>query len=97
VSASPRAALTAAAAAQATVSIVTAGLAAAGFAPRRAFALAATVVFVVSALRAPPLGALAEHAGWDGSWLTAALLAAAGAAVAAALAAGTTPLIPSLS
>ncbi|HEU4448581.1 MAG TPA: MFS transporter [Gaiellaceae bacterium] len=48
-------------------------------------ALAATVVFVVAALCTPPLGALAEHAGWDAFWLTAAALAAAGAALAATL------------
>lgn len=65
----------------------------------QAAAFAAAVVFVVSALSATPLGALAEHAGWDVFWLTTALLAAAGAAVAATLSPGTTrsaPLIPSL-
>jgi MFS family permease len=51
----------------------------------RSFALAATVVFVVSALSAPPLGALASHAGWDTLWITTAALAAVGAAIAARL------------
>jgi MFS family permease len=46
-------------------------------------ALAATVVFVAAALSAPPLGALAEYAGWNAMWLTAGALAAAGAALAA--------------
>jgi hypothetical protein len=44
--------------------------------------VAATVVFVVSALCAPPLGALAAHAGWDVFWITTAALAAIGAAIA---------------
>jgi MFS family permease len=48
-------------------------------------ALAATVVFVVAALCTPLLGALAEHAGWNVFWLTAAGLAATGAALAATL------------
>jgi MFS family permease len=57
----------------------------------QAVALAATVVFVVAALCTPVLGALAEHAGWDAFWLTAAALAAVGAALAARLPAGTGP------
>jgi MFS family permease len=52
----------------------------------RSVALAATVVFLLSAAATPPLGALAEHAGWDAFWLTCAALALAGAAVAASLA-----------
>jgi MFS family permease len=48
-------------------------------------ALAATVVFVVAALCTPLLGALAEHAGWNVFWLTAAGLAATGASLAATL------------
>lgn len=48
-------------------------------------AVAATVVFVLSAASTPPLGLLAEHAGWDAFWLTAALLAVLGALVAATL------------
>jgi MFS family permease len=52
----------------------------------RSVALAATVVFLLSAAATPPLGALAEHAGWDAFWLTCTALALAGAAVAASLA-----------
>lgn len=93
-SASPRTVLTAAAAAQASVSIVAFGLPAVGPDLREAYglsltmlgaALAATVVFVVAALCTPLLGALAEHAGWNVFWLTAAVLAAAGASLAATL------------
>jgi MFS family permease len=51
----------------------------------RSFAVAATVVFVVSALCTPPLGALAARAGWDAFWITTAALAATGAAIAARL------------
>src|SRR5262249_30298983 len=51
----------------------------------RSFAVAATVVFVVSALSTPPLGALAARAGWDAFWITTAAVAAAGAAIAARL------------
>jgi MFS family permease len=57
----------------------------------QAVALAATVVFVVAALCTPVLGALAEHAGWDAFWLTAAALAALGAALAARLPTTTGP------
>jgi MFS family permease len=49
----------------------------------RSFAVAATVVFVVSGICTPPLGALAAHAGWDAFWLATAILAGAGALVAA--------------
>jgi MFS family permease len=51
----------------------------------RSFAVAATVVFVVSGVCTPPLGALAAHAGWDAFWLVTAGLAATGALVAARL------------
>jgi MFS family permease len=51
----------------------------------RSFAVAATVVFVVSALCTPPLGALAAHAGWTAFWVTTAALAGAGALIAAYL------------
>jgi MFS family permease len=51
----------------------------------RSFAVAATVVFVVSGLCTPPLGALADHAGWNVFWLVTAILAGAGALVAARL------------
>lgn len=48
-------------------------------------AVAATLVFVLSAVSTPPMGALAEHAGWDVLWVTTAVLAAAGALVATRL------------
>jgi len=51
----------------------------------RSVALAATVIFALSALATPPLGALAHEAGWDAFWLTVAALALAGSAVAAKL------------
>jgi MFS family permease len=51
----------------------------------RSVALAATVVFLLSALSTPLLGALADRAGWDVFWGTTAGLAAAGALVAATL------------
>lgn len=51
----------------------------------RSVALAATVVFLLSALATPPLGALADHLGWDVFWATTAVLALAGALVAATL------------
>jgi MFS family permease len=51
----------------------------------RSFALAATVVFLLSALCTPLLGALADYAGWDSFWVTTAVLAAIGALVAATL------------
>ena len=49
----------------------------------RSFAVAATVVFVVSGVCTPPLGALAAHAGWDAFWVLTAVLAATGALIAA--------------
>jgi MFS family permease len=51
----------------------------------RSVALAATVIFALSALATPPLGALAHEAGWDAFWLTVAALALVGSAVAARL------------
>jgi len=51
----------------------------------RSFAVAATVVFVVSAACTPLLGALASRAGWDAFWLISGALAAVGAVVAASL------------
>jgi MFS family permease len=60
-------------------------LASAGLAGQ-AFALAATVVFVLSALATPPLGALADAAGWDALWLTTGAIALLGAWVARGLA-----------
>jgi MFS family permease len=51
----------------------------------RSVAIAATVVFLVSAICTPPLGALADHVGWDAFWTTTAALAAIGAAVASTL------------
>jgi MFS family permease len=51
----------------------------------RSVAVAATVVFLVSALATPPLGALADRAGWDVFWVTMAAAAAAGALLASRL------------
>ena len=51
----------------------------------RSVAVAATVVFLISAFSTPLLGALASHAGWDVFWIVTAVLAAAGALVAASL------------
>jgi MFS family permease len=51
----------------------------------QAVSVAATLVFLVSAALTPPMGALAEHAGWDAFWLVAAGLAAAAALVAATI------------
>lgn len=51
----------------------------------RSVALALTVVFLLSGISTPPLGALADHLGWDAFWLTGAALALAGAGVAASL------------
>jgi MFS family permease len=48
-------------------------------------AVAATLIFVLSALSTPPMGALAEHVGWDIFWPLVAGLAAAGALLAAGL------------
>ena len=51
----------------------------------RSVAVAATVVFLLSAISTPLLGALAAHAGWDVFWIVTGVLAAAGALVAASL------------
>ena len=51
----------------------------------QAVAVAATVVFVVSAVVTPPMGALADAAGWDVFWLATAGVAACGALVAGTL------------
>jgi len=51
----------------------------------RSVATAATVVFLISAACTPPLGALADHAGWDAFWLVTAALAALGALAATGL------------
>jgi len=51
----------------------------------RSVATAATVVFLISALCTPPLGALADHAGWDVFWVVTAVLAALGALAASRL------------
>jgi len=55
----------------------------------RSVATAATVVFLISAACTPPLGALADHAGWDAFWLVTAALAALGALAATGLRART--------
>jgi MFS family permease len=51
----------------------------------RSVAVAATVVFLISAIATPLLGALASQAGWDVFWIVTAVLAAAGALVASSL------------
>ena len=51
----------------------------------RSVAVAATVVFLISAVCTPLLGALADDAGWDVFWVTAAGLSALGALAAAGL------------
>ncbi|HST25750.1 MAG TPA: MFS transporter [Gaiellaceae bacterium] len=51
----------------------------------RSVATAATVVFLISAACTPPLGALADHAGWDAFWGTTAALSALGALAAIGL------------
>jgi len=48
----------------------------------RSVATAATVVFLVSAICTPALGALADHAGWDAFWITTAALSGLGALAA---------------
>lgn len=55
----------------------------------RSVATAATVVFLISAACTPPLGALADHAGWDAFWITTAVLCALGAFAATGLRART--------
>lgn len=51
----------------------------------RSVAVAATVVFLLSGVATPVLGAVVDVAGWDALWLSTAVLAAAGAALAARL------------
>ncbi len=51
----------------------------------RSFAVAATVVFVFSAICTPPLGALATYAGWDTFWVATAVISATGAMIATGL------------
>jgi MFS family permease len=51
----------------------------------RSVAVAATVVFLISAACTPLLGALADDAGWNVFWITAAALSALGALAAAGL------------
>jgi MFS family permease len=51
----------------------------------RSVAIAATVIFGLSAVATPPLGALAEYAGWDVFWAAMAVVALLGSAVAASL------------
>jgi MFS family permease len=51
----------------------------------RSFSIAATVVFVGSALVSPAVGALAESAGWDALWVVAAVVGLVGTAAARAL------------
>ena len=47
--------------------------------------MAATVVFLLSGVVTPVLGAVVDVAGWDALWLTTAALATAGALLAAGL------------
>jgi MFS family permease len=51
----------------------------------RSVAVAATVVFLLSGVVTPVLGAVVDVAGWDALWLSTAALAAAGALLAAGL------------
>lgn len=51
----------------------------------RSVAVAATIVFLLSAVSTPLLGALAARAGWDAFWVATGAIAAAGALVAASL------------
>ncbi len=51
----------------------------------QAVAIAASLIFVVSAICTPPMGALAARIGWDAFWLVCAGLAALGACVALTL------------
>ena len=51
----------------------------------RSVAVAATVVFLISALCTPLLGAVASAAGWDAFWVSIGLLALAGALIAVRL------------
>jgi MFS family permease len=51
----------------------------------RSVAVAATVIFLLSAACTPPLGALAANAGWDAFWLATAAIALVGALLARSL------------
>jgi MFS family permease len=51
----------------------------------RSVAVAATVVFLLSGVVTPVLGAVVDVAGWDALWLSTAALAAAGALLATGL------------
>jgi MFS family permease len=51
----------------------------------QAVSVAATLIFVLSAASTPPMGALAEHVGWDALWGVCAGLSVCGAVVAATL------------
>jgi MFS family permease len=51
----------------------------------RSVAVAATVVFVLSGIATPALGAVADEAGWDALWITTALIALLGAVLATRL------------
>lgn len=51
----------------------------------QAVAIAATLIFVLSGLSTPPMGALAAHVGWNAFWLVCAGLSATGALVALTL------------
>ncbi len=51
----------------------------------RSVAVAATVVFLISAACTPLLGTLADHAGWDVFWIAAAALSGLGALAASGL------------
>lgn len=48
----------------------------------KAVAIAATLIFVLSSVCTPPMGALAERVGWNAFWLVCAGLSTAGALVA---------------
>ena len=48
----------------------------------RSVAVAATVVFVLSGIATPVLGALVDAVGWDALWITTAVVAGCGAALA---------------
>jgi hypothetical protein len=48
----------------------------------RSVAFAATLVFVLSAVSTPAMGALADAVGWDAFWLATALVSVSGALLA---------------
>lgn len=57
----------------------------------RSVAVAATVVFLLSGVATPVLGAVVDVAGWDVLWVSTAALAATGALIAARLPSGALP------